>query len=96
MLPTHPLSSDSEDAIKLATAIIATLSALALGLLIDALSRLRSVGASQYPRSLYYSLFCALSVASAVFLIVDMEHPFVGSVQVSNESLRDALEQLGR
>jgi hypothetical protein len=39
---------------------------------------------------------CALSVSSAVFLIVDMEHPFVGFVQVSSAPLRDALEQLGR
>jgi len=40
--------------------------------------------------------FCALSVTSAVFLIVDMEHPFVGFIQVSSAPLRDALEQLGR
>src|SRR3984893_4537819 len=32
-LPAHHLSSDSKDAIKLATAIVATLAALALGLL---------------------------------------------------------------
>jgi hypothetical protein len=41
-------------------------------------------------------LFCSLSVASAVFLIVDMEHPFYGFVQVSNAPLLDALGQLGR
>ena len=40
--------------------------------------------------------FCSLSVASAVFLIVDMEHPFFGFVQVSSAPLRDALDQLGR
>src|SRR6202790_2538849 len=33
-LPAHHLSADSKDAIKLATAIVATLSALALGLLV--------------------------------------------------------------
>src|ERR1700704_422604 len=33
-LPAHHLSSDSKDAIKLATAIVATLAALALGLLV--------------------------------------------------------------
>src|ERR1700757_3267486 len=33
-LPEHHLSPDSRDAIKLATAIVATLSALALGLLV--------------------------------------------------------------
>jgi hypothetical protein len=34
VLPAHHLSSDSKDAIKLATAIVATLAALALGLLV--------------------------------------------------------------
>lgn len=38
-LPDHHLSSDSRDAIKLATAIIGTLSALALGLLIASAKR---------------------------------------------------------
>jgi hypothetical protein len=40
--------------------------------------------------------FCSVSVASAVFLIVDMEHPFYGFVQVSSAPLHDALDQLGR
>jgi hypothetical protein len=39
---------------------------------------------------------CSLSVASAVFLIVDMQRPLSGYVQVSTAPLRDALEQLGR
>jgi hypothetical protein len=39
---------------------------------------------------------CSLSVASAVFLIVDMQRPFFGYVQVSSAPLRDALDQLGR
>lgn len=38
-LPGHHLSSDSKDAIKLATAVIGTLSALALGLLIASAKR---------------------------------------------------------
>jgi hypothetical protein len=33
-LPEHHLSSDSKDAIKLTTAMVATLAALALGLLV--------------------------------------------------------------
>jgi hypothetical protein len=40
--------------------------------------------------------FCSLSVASAVFLIVDMQHPFFGFIQVSSAPLRDAINQLGR
>jgi hypothetical protein len=40
--------------------------------------------------------FCSLSVASAIFLVVDMEHPFFGFIQVPSAPLRDALGQLGR
>ena len=39
---------------------------------------------------------CALSVASAVFLILDLDHPFDGIIRISGEPLRVALEQLGR
>ena len=39
---------------------------------------------------------CALSVSSAVFLILDLSHPFHGTIRISGESLRIALEQLGR
>jgi hypothetical protein len=39
---------------------------------------------------------CALSVAGAVFLIVDLDQPFEGLLRVSSASLRSALAQLGR
>ena len=39
---------------------------------------------------------CALSVAGAVFLIVDLDQPFEGLLQVSSASLRNALAQLGQ
>jgi hypothetical protein len=39
---------------------------------------------------------CALSVSSAVFLILDLDHPFEGIIRISGEPLRVALEQLGR
>jgi len=38
---------------------------------------------------------CALSVAGAVFLIVDLDQPFDGLIQISNEPLRLAIDQLG-
>ena len=41
-------------------------------------------------------LVCSLSVAGAVFLIIDMAHPYLGLIQVSDAPLRRALEQLGR
>jgi hypothetical protein len=39
---------------------------------------------------------CALAVSSAVLLILELDHPFGGLIQVSGEPLRRALEQLGR
>lgn len=41
-------------------------------------------------------IVCALSVASALLLIVDMSEPFTGLFQISNTSLRGALAQLGQ
>jgi hypothetical protein len=41
-------------------------------------------------------LACALSVAAAVFLIVDMAHPYIGIIHFSDAPLRTALEQLGQ
>jgi len=38
---------------------------------------------------------CACSVATAIFLILEMNRPLEGFVKVSNAPLRDALEQLG-
>jgi hypothetical protein len=39
---------------------------------------------------------CALTVSSAVFLILDLDQPFDGIIQISSAPLRDALAQLGR
>jgi hypothetical protein len=39
---------------------------------------------------------CAVSVAGAMFLILDLDQPFEGLIQVSIDPLRDALSQLGR
>jgi hypothetical protein len=39
---------------------------------------------------------CAISVATALFLIVDLDQPFEGLIQVSSGSLRNALSQLGK
>lgn len=40
-------------------------------------------------------LVCAISVATAMFLIVDMDQPFDGVIRVSTGSLSDALALLG-
>ena len=39
---------------------------------------------------------CAFSVSTAVFLILEMDQPFGGLMQVSDEPLRDAIIELGR
>ncbi len=41
-------------------------------------------------------LMCSLSVASAIFLIVDLNQPFEGVIQVSSRSLDNALAELGK
>jgi hypothetical protein len=39
---------------------------------------------------------CTLSVAAAIFLILELDHPFQGLMQISSASLRDALVHLGK
>lgn len=45
----------------------------------------------------FVTLFvCALSVSGALFLILELDRPFEGLMQISSEPLRNALQQLGR
>jgi hypothetical protein len=39
---------------------------------------------------------CALAVSSAIFLILELDRPFGGIIQISGDPLRSALEQMGR
>ena len=41
-------------------------------------------------------LICALAISSAVFLILELDRPFDGMIQISSAPLRNALAQLGR
>jgi hypothetical protein len=41
-------------------------------------------------------LVCALAVSSAVFLILELDQPFAGMIQISSAPMRDTLAQLGR
>ncbi len=46
--------------------------------------------------TIFVALFvCALSVAGATFLILEMEYPFSGVIRIPGEPLRRALAQLG-
>jgi hypothetical protein len=48
------------------------------------------------PTAILSLAVCALAVSSAVFLILELDRPFGGIIQISGEPLRAALEQLGR
>ena len=39
---------------------------------------------------------CSLSVAGALFLILEMDQPFEGLLHISSAPMREALAQLGR
>lgn len=41
-------------------------------------------------------LLCALSVSGALFLVLELDHPFDGMIQISSTPLRNALEQMGQ
>ena len=41
-------------------------------------------------------LVCALSITGALVLIIDMDHPYLGFIQVSDTPWRRALERLGQ
>ena len=41
-------------------------------------------------------LFCAMSVGSAVFLVLEMDRPLEGVIKVSSEPLRNAYDRLNR
>ena len=41
-------------------------------------------------------LISAVAVSSALFLILELDHPFAGIIQVSSAPIRGALEMLGR
>lgn len=41
-------------------------------------------------------LVCALSVSAALVLVIDMDHPYLGFIRVSDVPFRTALERLGQ
>jgi hypothetical protein len=41
-------------------------------------------------------LVSAFSVAGAIFLILDLDHPFGGRIEISNEPLPNVSSQLGK
>jgi hypothetical protein len=41
-------------------------------------------------------LVCALSVVGALFLIVELDRPFEGPIQISSQPMRNTLRELGQ
>jgi hypothetical protein len=41
-------------------------------------------------------LLCALAISSAIFLILELDRPFSGMIQISSTPMRSALEEIGR
>ncbi len=48
------------------------------------------------PTAIATLFVCALSVACAFFLILEMDRPFRGFIQISDAPLRETVELLGR
>ena len=44
--------------------------------------------------TLFVNVFCALSVTGAIFMLLEMDQPFGGVIQVSDSPLRVVLPQL--
>jgi hypothetical protein len=55
-----------------------------------------SLFAPRNPTVFVTLLICALAVSSAIFLILELDHPFSGMIQVSSAPVRAALEKLGQ
>lgn len=143
ILPQHHFSDESKDTVKLGIGLIATMTALILGLVtasakssFDDVSRALEVGESlfqtrsliitgmgssvpmpflvmllfwltitfasfglfapQNPTVVSVLLLCTLSVAGAVFLVLEMDEPFQGLIRVSGDPLKFAVGRLNQ
>ena len=108
-LPEPHLNKESQDVIRLGMGLVATMTALLLGLVtatakgsFDIIFWLSMTFASfglTAPRNatvVTVLVISALSVAAAVFLILELDGPFEGLIRISGEPLRFALANLGR
>jgi len=41
-------------------------------------------------------VLCAVSVATALLVVLELDHPFAGLIQIPNDTVRSAMAQLGR
>jgi ABC-type amino acid transport system permease subunit len=52
--------------------------------------------APRNPTAVFALSVCAAAVSCAIFLILELDHPFTGIIQIPGDPLRSALEHLGR
>ena len=98
VLPEHHLSADAKDVVKLATGLVATMSALVLGLLITSakgsFDRINSELVESAAAVL--QLDRTLAATGAILLLREMDRPLDGLIRISSAPLRDALAHLGQ
>jgi hypothetical protein len=80
LLPSHHLSKETQDIVKLGAGTIATLTALVLGLLVSSAK----------------NSFDACAISAAIFLVLELSKPLEGFIQISSAPLRNALQHLNQ
>ena len=85
VLPEHHTQADSKDILMTAAATMGTLIALIIGLL-----------APRNCSALSAVFICALSMAGAGFLILELNHPLEGRIKISSAPMQKALSLIGK
>ena len=55
-----------------------------------------SLFAHPNPTVIIILLVCALSVSGAIYLILELDHPFNGLIEIPSDPLKNALGELGK
>jgi NADH:ubiquinone oxidoreductase subunit 4 (subunit M) len=84
-LPEHHLSADTRDTVKLAMGLVSWLAVIFLSF---------SLRAPPNATANLALIVSALSVAGAIFLILGLDRPFGGLIQISPVPMQNALIQL--
>src|SRR5439155_585370 len=123
LLPEEQLSAESKDAVKLAMGLIATMTAVLLGLLITSAKGTYDTAEGEVMQMaakvalvswlvvifLGFSLVVpanatstlalvagAFSVACAMFLILELDHPFAGVLRIPSDPMINTLNHLAK
>ena len=93
-LPDHHLTADSRDAVKLAMGLVATMTALVCWLVVIFIGF--SLLAPPNITTTIALLASLLSVAGAVFLILELDQPMSGLIRISSAPILNTLNQLAK